>query len=159
MLLVICTNGAAADGHQSPTSDTTSILCNDDTTGHDDFILVNNEPYDWRDPRNDNLWQGVNGSNNPCPEGYRLPTEAEWDAERQSWSSDDAAGAFASPLKLPAAVFRSEQSGSYNLLGSGFYWSATVDNTDSRCLYFFSSGTQIFNFERANGSSVRCIKH
>jgi uncharacterized protein (TIGR02145 family) len=35
-------------------------------------------PYDWRVPQNDNLWQGVDGTNNPCPEGWRIPTQTEW---------------------------------------------------------------------------------
>jgi uncharacterized protein (TIGR02145 family) len=76
--------GRAADGHQIRTSNTTSTLSNSDTPGHGNFILANYPPYDWRSPQNDNLWQGVNGTNNPCPAGYRLPTEAELDAERQS---------------------------------------------------------------------------
>ena len=27
--------------------------------------------------QNDNLWQGVNGVNNLCPSGFRLPTSTE----------------------------------------------------------------------------------
>jgi hypothetical protein len=95
--------GRGTDGHQIRTSGTTSTLSGSNTPGHGNFILAPNSPYDWRSPQNDNLWQGVNGINNPCPAGYRLPTEAEWNAERQSWSSNNAAGAFASPLKLPVA--------------------------------------------------------
>jgi formylglycine-generating enzyme required for sulfatase activity len=68
------------------------------TPEHGDFIINGSSPYDWRNPQNDNLWQGVSGTNNPCPSGYRLPTEAEWEAERQNWSSNNTAGAFASPL-------------------------------------------------------------
>jgi uncharacterized protein (TIGR02145 family) len=94
--------GRASDGHQVRTSPTTSVLSSSDTPGHGSFILVAN-PYDWRSPQNTNLWQEVNGTNNPCPNGYRLPTEAEWNAERASWSSNNSAGAFASPLKLPVA--------------------------------------------------------
>ena len=71
------------------------------------FNLIHH--YDWRSPQNDNLWQGVNGINNPCPSGYRIPTEAELDAERLSWSSDNSAGAIASALKLPMAGYRTQQ--------------------------------------------------
>jgi hypothetical protein len=95
--------GRAADGHQKRNSATTSSLSSSDTPGHGNFILAPNSPYDWRSPQNTNLWQGVNGVNNPCPSGYRLPTEAELNAERLSWGSNNAAGAFASPLKLPVA--------------------------------------------------------
>lgn len=48
-----------------------------DVVGHGDFILEPNVPYDWRNPKNDNLWHGVSGTNNPCPTGFRLPTERE----------------------------------------------------------------------------------
>lgn len=81
----------------------------------------------WRSSKNDNLWQGVNGINNPCPAGFRLPTAAEWDEELQSWSSDNAAGAFASPLKLPMAGDRGSSDGLPFLAGTaGYYWSATT---------------------------------
>ena len=95
--------GRGADGHQCRDSGTTSTLSSTDQPGHGDFITISSSPYDWRSSQNDNLWQGVNGLNNPCPSGYRLPTEAELDAERESWSSNNSAGAFASPLKLPVA--------------------------------------------------------
>ena len=151
--------GRAADGHQLRTSDTTSTLSNSDTPGHGDFITVNNSPYDWRSPQNDDLWQGVNGINNPCPVGYRIPTEAELNAERLSWSSNNAAGAFASPLKLPVAGARYSSDGSLNFVGSyGFYWSSAVDGTYSRFLSFSSSPADMFSYFRAFGFSVRCIK-
>ena len=76
---------------------------------------------------------------NPCPAGYRLPTEAELDAERQSWSSDNAAGAFASPLKLPLGGYRRYGDGSLAEVGSrAFYWPDTKDGTNSRYLTFHS---------------------
>ncbi|MCP4596812.1 FISUMP domain-containing protein, partial [Neptuniibacter sp.] len=92
--------GRVTDGHEKRTSSTTSTLSSSDTPGHGYFITSNSSPYDWRSPKNDMLWQGVNGINNPCPGGYRLPTKAEWEDEIGDWISPDAAGAFASPLKL-----------------------------------------------------------
>jgi uncharacterized protein (TIGR02145 family) len=151
--------GRAADGHESRTSNTTSILSSTDNPGHGDFITNGSSPYDWRSPQNDNLWQGVSGTNNPCPSGYRLPTEAELEAERQSWSSNDAAGAFASPLKFPVAGIRYRSNGSLGSVGSyGYYWSSTVDGTRSRLLYFYSSSADVYRYYRAYGLSVRCLK-
>jgi uncharacterized protein (TIGR02145 family) len=151
--------GRAADGHEKRNSGTTSTLSNSDTPGHGNFITVGSSPYDWRSPQNDNLWQGVNGTNNPCPDGYRLPTAAEWEAERRSWSSNDAAGAFASPLKLPVAGYRYYSGGSLLSVGSrGRYWSSTVDGRFSRSLYFSSSDAGMYSNSRANGYSVRCLK-
>ena len=92
--------GRGADGHQLPASEITSTTSSSDTPGHGDFILTSTPPFDWRIPQNDYLWQGVSGTNNPCPAGFRIPTEAEWETEMDSWSSMDPAGAFASPLKL-----------------------------------------------------------
>jgi len=150
--------GRAADGHESRTSATTTTLSNSDTPGHGDFIINGTSPFDWRSPQNVNLWQGVSGTNNPCPSGYRLPTAAEWEAERASWSTNNAAGAFASPLKLPVAGRRTNNSGSLSGVGvDGYYWSSTVVGTDSQRLYFsVVAGTT--SSSRAYGASVRCIK-
>jgi uncharacterized protein (TIGR02145 family) len=154
--------GRAADGHQCRTSATTSTLSSIDQPSHGNFIAAYNfqSPFDWRSPQNNNLWQGVNGVNNPCPSGYRIPTEAELDAERTSWSSNDAAGAFASPLKLPLAGWRDWGYGSLSALGAhGRYWSSTVSSTNSSILYYTSSSASITAANRANGYSVRCIKY
>jgi uncharacterized protein (TIGR02145 family) len=148
--------GRRTDGHQIRTSATTSILSSNDTPGHGDFIT---SISDWRSPQNDNLWQGVSGTNNPCPGGYRLPSEAEWQTERASWSSNNVAGAFASPLKLPLAGFRSYNVGSLISVDfSGYYWSSTVGGTLSRYLTFSSSSAGVGSGNRASGLSVRCLK-
>jgi uncharacterized protein (TIGR02145 family) len=151
--------GRRSDGHQCRNSLTTSILSSVDQPTHGDFILAPNSYADWCSPSNDNLWQGVNGVNNPCPSGYRLPTSTELDAERASWSSNNAAGAFASHLKLPMAGYRSNSSGFLDYVGSvGYYWSSTVNGPYARNLYLYSSDTGMSNDYRAFGRSVRCIK-
>ncbi len=154
--------GRAADGHQKRNSLTTSTLSSSDDPGHGSFILVEYRPRDWRSPENDSLWQGVDGINNPCPSGFRLPTEAEWEAERQSWVSDDAESAFSSPLKLTMAGGRSQSSGGE--VGFGNYWSSSVSDTYARFLRIqvssvFSDGfARMGDGDRAQGYSVRCIK-
>lgn len=104
----------------------------------------------------------MNGINNPCPSGYRLPTEAEWEAERQSWSENhNAAGAFDSPLKLPLAGSRYYENGLiFNNGNIADYWSSSVDGDYSRSLSFeVTSGVLMFySAPRAAGYSVRCIK-
>jgi uncharacterized protein (TIGR02145 family) len=150
--------GRGNDGHQCRDSPSRSTLSSSDQPNHGDFIIVPNSPYDWRSPQNTNLWQGVNGVNNPCPKGYRIPTEAELNAERMSWNSNNAAGAFASPLKLPMTGYRNYRNGSFLYVGTyGFYWSSMVSNSSSRYLYFSSSNDHITAFYRAFGLSVRCI--
>jgi uncharacterized protein (TIGR02145 family) len=151
--------GRGADGHQIRTSATISDLSSSDTPGHGNFILAPSSPYDWRSPQNTNLWQGVSGVNNPCPAGYRLPTATELDAERLSWSSNNSAGAFGSPLKLPVAGLRFYIDGLLYDVGSrGYYWSSTVDGAYSRALDFGSSNAVMGGYYRACGHSVRCIK-
>jgi uncharacterized protein (TIGR02145 family) len=160
--------GRRADGHQLRGSGTTTSLSSNDVTGNDEFVLSDVAPYDWRNPQNANLWQGVNGVNNPCPSGYRLPTKDEWDDEIQNWNSPDAAGALASPLKLPMAGSRSSSFGSGGAIATadtyGFYWSSTVGGTGGSGTYanylVFASNLAIttsFGL-RSSGYSVRCIK-
>ena len=152
--------GRGADGHQISTSATTSTLSSTDVPGNGNFILTSTAPSDWRSPQNPNLWQGVNGINNPCPSGYRIPTDTELDAESASWGSQDAAGAFASPLKLPLVGFRNGMDGSLNYVGSrGYYWSSTIVGTNSRYFVVDSGFISINPNTRNYGFAVRCIKN
>ena len=150
--------GRSADGHQCRNSATTATLSSLDQPANGNFILGPNSPYDWRSPQNTNLWQGVNGVNNPCPSGYRLPTETEINAERLSWSQNNYVGAFASPLKLPMAGQRGGTNGSIGGGGGGYYWGSTVSSTNSRNLVFGSSNAFVNAFSRSYGYSVRCLK-
>jgi len=148
--------GRGADGHQLRSSGTTTIISDSDTPGHADFIIGDG---DWRWPHNDDLWQGVNGVNNPCPDGFRIPTIAELNAERLTWSTKNAAGAFASPLKLPVAGYRSYTDGSLISVSSGGgYWSSTVSGISTSHLDFSSSSASTSVVPRGFGFSVRCIK-
>ncbi len=151
--------GRRADGHQCRTSNTTTTFSSTDQPVHGNFILALNLPFDWRSPQNTNLWQGLNGINNPCPSGYRLPTEAELEAERLSWSSNNPQGAFASPLKLPMAGWRHPSNGSLSHVGIfGCFWSSTIGGIDSRGLVFLNNTSGVDVYYRGDGFSVRCIK-
>lgn len=156
--------GREDDGHQSRTSDVTQTLATTNSPGHDDYIAVtyagSTPPYAWSNPQDLNLWQGVNGVNNVCPTGFRLPTETELEAERNSWITDDVFGAFASPLKLTLTMYRNDIG---NIWGtnSGYYWTSTVvNNTSVRLLEV----PNVFNCYWYNnqigfGNAVRCIKN
>lgn len=146
--------GRLADGHQCvnryvgdgvTTSSTTTTLSTTDVPGNDLFI----KGSDWRTPSNDNLWQGVNGINNPCPSGYRLPTSDELEAERLSWSSSSPTGAFDSPLKWPRAGGRDRGTGSlYDVANGGRIWSSTISSTNANLLQF-SGATGLSSNRRA----------
>jgi uncharacterized protein (TIGR02145 family) len=162
--------GRRSDGHQCRNSATTTTLSSVDQPAHDLFILIPNQmnsPSDWRNPQNNNLWQGVNGVNNPCPFGYRIPSEAELDEERLSWSTNDATGAFNSVLRLTVSGNRNELNGLFYTINThGDIWSSTIDVTTyntfvSKVLEFNNVQNIAFlaRRDRAYGFSVRCIRN
>ncbi|RLJ22915.1 uncharacterized protein (TIGR02145 family) [Chryseobacterium sp. 7] len=125
----------------------------------------------------DNTWQdGVKTAKDPCPAGYRVPTQAQWQGILSypslnpitrigSWASSatnyTTAIKFGNSLLLPAAGSRLFTSGALNGRGiNGSYWSST--QYTSLYLYAnylnFDSSANLMNFySRANGFSVRCI--
>jgi uncharacterized protein (TIGR02145 family) len=152
--------GRRADGHQCRNSGTTSTFSSTDQPSHANFILSPNAPVDWRTTQNNNLWQGVNGINNPCPLGYRLPTFSELDADKINWTLNNSAGAFNSPLKLTLAGDRFYNDGSIRVIGfEGRYWSSTIYSNYSWFLDFYSYNSIMDKLARADGASVRCIKN
>jgi uncharacterized protein (TIGR02145 family) len=161
--------GRYSDGHEMRSSDTTSTMATTSTPGTGGnawdglFILNINSPFDWLVTQDGTLWQGVNGVNNPCPSGYRLPTGAEWSAEVSTWGdSTNAAGAFLSVLKLPVAGARQHADGVIVSVGvNGTYWSSTIAGAGSNAqsLIFNSTLAAVIpSLGRAWGLSVRCIK-
>jgi hypothetical protein len=63
--------GRETDGHQCRNSTLLSTQALTEKPRHNSFIITN--ASDWLAPPNSNLWQGIDGINNPCPQGYRLP--------------------------------------------------------------------------------------
>ena len=150
--------GRRADGHQCRNSATTTVLSSSDTPNNSAYIIGSSVTGDWRNPQNTNLWQGNNGVNNPCPSGYRLPTQTEFNNEIQSWTTKNNLGAFSSPLKLPVAGYRDYENGLI-LSNVGSYWTSQTSGTGSISVDFDGSSAQLFNSARGYGSSIRCIKN
>jgi len=153
--------GRGADGHQCRNSETTSTLSTTDQPGNSYFIAnYNTNNLDWRNVKNNNLWQGINGVNNPCPSGYRIPTVTELENEISSWSLQDRSGALASVLKLPFTGYRSNGV----VIGeahNGSYWtnSVNIPPDDNPYYLVFTEGMVSINLSSRNvGNAVRCIK-
>ncbi|TDB61345.1 fibrobacter succinogenes major paralogous domain-containing protein [Arundinibacter roseus] len=161
--------GRFADGHQCRTSGTieevaSTIVPNAGNTWDGLFIINRASPFSWylTTTNMEDVWQGVSGDNSPCPIGYRLPTEFELIQERLSWSSNNAAGAYASPLKLLLAGSRAGTAlgAPVDAVGSfGQYWTRNVENPNSRYLFLTSSNAVMSAGQRVQGMSVRCIKN
>ena len=147
--------GRDTDGHQSRTSTTIAGPVSAPGTR---FITVTTAPFDWLSTQNDRRWDGENSANNPCPAGFRVPSAYEWEEERNTWSSKNAAGAF-SALKLPLGGFRSFTNGAINDADvRGCYWSSSVVGTFSQFISFGTNFAHMISTPRAYGLSVRCIK-
>ena len=160
--------GRGNDGHSNirwygnnrgiPINGTTDVLSSGDNPGHSDFI-VNEYFYDWRSPSNSDLWQGVNGNNNPCPSGYRVPTLAELNTEFNAYDTTNGILSY-NVLKFVLAGGRDSRNAS--IVGSGeygFLWSSTLSSGLGSSCVFNNLGYIITTASQANGFSVRCIKN
>ena len=161
--------GRGADGHQIRTSQVTSTPRDTDTPGHNSFIHGIGYNADWRDPRNDNLWQGVNGINNPCPASFRLPTQQEWITLLISADITNSVTAFGSVLKLPLGGYRTHMGSYEDEYLYNYYWSSTVDDgsilNEGRSLALLIGLPENMGYyndtvstPRAGGASVRCVR-
>lgn len=161
--------GRGADGHQltnrtatsagtTGVNGTESALATSDAPGHNKFILTSSSPFDWRNPKNDNLWQGINGVNNPCPTGFRVPTIEEWTAENLGM----AAAAY-TQLKLTLGGHRLGTGAHSNTTAFGYYWSSSISPTTQANASFqriaTSFASQQLDEPRGMAQLCRCIKN
>jgi len=163
--------GRLTDGHQqinwtsstagTPVYSTTASLSGTDNPGTNLFITNNGGTYDWRNPQNNSLWQGVSGTNNVCPTGFRLPTQTEWSNLVTVAGITNYTTAYSSSLKLVVAGYRGGSSGSLTNQGSyGGYWSSSVTGSNAYDLAFLSSSVfPAYYSNRTLGFSVRCLKN
>ena len=155
--------GRNSDGHQIRTSTPVTGPVASGSEGSN-FITSGG---DWLTVPDYTRWAASKTANDPCPTGFKVPTDTELEAERNNggtgfWGTgsaqNNAAGAYNSPLKLPVAGSRNSN-GALSPVGSyGYYWSSTVSGTFARSLNFDSSYASMYSTIQASGFSVRCIK-
>jgi uncharacterized protein (TIGR02145 family) len=164
--------GRPADGHQ------TKYLTNNNSTGFtntrsatavpstDLWIQPIDASNDWLSTPDNTLWTGANPATNPCPAGFRIPTEAEWSAENIA----NVGATFQTnglKLTLPGMLTNFSSGGaSYTAKGSyGQYLTQTAYTTSPNggARYFGVNGSNQAwfdqNYTKSNGMSVRCIQN
>lgn len=149
--------GKPTDGHQFKNSSSSSTKFDGDTPTPGVYSGGNNI-QDWQNTRNNNLWNGVNGINNPCPSGWRLPTKDEWVSFTGSISNT--ATAYSSNLKLPAQAGR-DRSYTSDLSGgntNNIYWSGDASNPTWTWAHY-SGGLQNGATQPTYGAAVRCVEN
>lgn len=148
--------GRRADGHEKRASAVTQENATTVQPGHGMFISSN---ATWNDSQNFNLWEGVDAINNPCPCGFRLPTQQELIDELETWNPKDAYGALLSELKFSLTGYRANADGSVASEGNfGYYWSSEASDMSGLDLGINQTNAHPSSHHQAGGASVRCIK-
>ncbi len=112
----------------------------------------------WLNLTDYSLWQGVDGTNNPCPTGYRVPTTAELGAEMTAASILTTATAYNSIFKFTTTNYRNSGDGVFTTTNNtGYYWASEFSGTSGN-KYSISSIVQSSTSARGQGFAVRCIK-
>ncbi|MDY3363965.1 FISUMP domain-containing protein [Riemerella anatipestifer] len=165
-----------SDTNGTPKYTNTNSLSNSWTTPNHSLFIIGNglNNYSWVDSAlnnastNKDLWQ-ANGSNNPCPVGYHVPTNAEQEAlhnailgystgtsntnSNKMWNERS--------LHLPASGHRYAYNAELNSQSNyGRLWSSDQSNSGYSWNLWFGIGSSSVSdsSNRTNGFSVRCIK-
>ena len=148
--------GRRADGHQFRDAEVLEEQASSVQPEHGSFLV--GFPT-WNNQQNTALWKGVDAKNNPCPCDFRLPTPEELAEEIDSWSSADAEGALASPLKFSLPGYRGNADGIIASEGEfGYYWSAESESMNGKDMGINTFSAQVTSHLQGGGASVRCIK-
>ena len=137
------------------------------------FIITNNEVGNWRTPSDFNLWGTTKTVNDPCPDGWKVPSIQQWSeiVNNNTWTWTGNGYMVGTGLYLPATGFRVYLNiGPVNQLGTrGCYWSSTISywswGSDSgygaNALDFqetFARADLNATWGEAYGRPIRCVK-
>ena len=139
------------------------------------WLNYDNAPLQNSDGGSDWNASGATGStwasaNDPCPDGWRLPTHNEFENLYQAgyysaWISlNGVYGRYygtsvSNSIFLPASGFRFFNNGELRSRGAyGHYWSSTVSGDDAYRFYLYNNNFILDPLNRADGCCVRCVK-
>jgi len=142
--------------------------------------------YDWIETPDDSMWNSgtedspVRTVNDPCPNGWRVPTYGELNAlqtEYSEWTSKDNQNGYyfsgvsvikydTHPLSedkvkvfFPATGYRDYEGFARRRGNSGGYWSSMPGNGPAYCLQFNDKDyANMYSYYRTYGFSVRCVQ-
>jgi uncharacterized protein (TIGR02145 family) len=179
--------GRKPDGHEliAYTSEITGTAINPITTqtlsdnpNHTKLIISPTTPLNWAVSNILTRWQTEASPNNPCPIGFKVPSQTEYNTLFTSAGITNASIAASSNLKLPLGGYRlgTYSSGTQtendtrnqpiNMgTGNSFYWTSSSTNIDGTG--YNDNGISIniilnkvanYNKYRVSANMVRCIK-
>ncbi|NQY53968.1 MAG: Ig-like domain-containing protein, partial [Campylobacteraceae bacterium] len=149
--------GRKANGHEKINSTVSTEEIDEDSLNNDSFINNMSAPFTWRNTKDDTLWLGNNAINSICPDGYRVPSKYELEAE---FTFDSTKSPLNNILKIPLSSFR-KASGKLDTSNHSYLWTSdtksTIGSFDAIVLKFDNKITYpIVN--TILGIPVRCIK-
>lgn len=150
------------------------------TSSTPSYCWYNNDPVTYAKPYGALYnWYAVN-SVYLCPDGWHLPSDAEWtvlttylggidiaggkmkEGGTSHWTSPNTDGTNTSGFTGLPASYRSQSSGLFINFGTyALYWSGTEYNSTSawgRGLYNLDGTVYVYSYPKGHGFSVRCIK-
>lgn len=171
--------GRPADGHEKmqisgTSADFTSEKSPTSVPSDSKYIKSTDGSNDWLATPDNTLWSGANPTNNPCPTGFRLPTEGEYVAEAIRFTVQNVSGSFEANygLRLPlSGVTKSSVNSPNNWQiaqgNFGQYLTQTAYTTyagkpNGAVTYFGVTSGSVWtdrNYTKIHGQSVRCIQN
>lgn len=132
-----------------------------------DWQYSHGQQNGWMNPRDINYWKY-----DPCPEGWRVPTDAElyglmtnqsvWTVENGvtgHWHSGSVSYSESVPrVFLPSAGTRDSKGNAFDRCSEGYYWTNLgIGEGYAVAFYFTTSGKTQHAVSHLAGASVRCV--